>query len=111
MTEPVAPPLPPHCGYPLNGGFHAGCGCAKPFSSWNEVYRCADCTLPMHRRCLIEHFADGKQHEAGDGYGTVRSPTFTLHHFAMQIAWIAKEVTERDDIIKKLTCESVTEGG
>lgn len=94
--------LPTHCGYPWPpGGFHAGCGCGKAFSKHAEIYRCTDCTVNMHRRCLVEHFADGCTRTI-DGHGQVRSPTHGQHHFALQTAWAVEEVRKRDGEIARL---------
>jgi hypothetical protein len=95
-------PLPSHCGYPWpKGGYHAGCGCGEAFETWRDVFRCTDCGVAMHRRCLIMHFGDGRERDI-PGQGLVRSPTHTAHHFAFQVAWAVKQVTDRDAEIRRL---------
>jgi len=53
----IEPPLV-RCGYPFSKAVHAGCGCGVLFTTWQEVFRCTDCGVHMHRHCLIEHIAN-----------------------------------------------------
>ncbi len=104
----ITEPLPKHCGWPWSKpSFSGGCGCGKAFTQHAEVFRCADCGIAMHRRCLVEHFADGKEHDLGSGYGKVRSPHPMGHHFALQIAWLVEEITTRDAKIAQLKDEAI----
>lgn len=31
-------------------------GCNRQIEHVNELYRCADCGVPMHKSCLLAHF-------------------------------------------------------
>jgi len=96
--------LPPYCGYPFpndHSMFHVGGGCGNEFKAHAEVYRCADCNVPMHQHCLIYHFADGKTREVS-GYGQVKAPHHVPHHFAPHTAWIIEQVLDRDKEIQRL---------
>lgn len=85
---------------PLCGNGWDGFGCGKPIERVSDLFRCADCRVPFHHRCLIDHFADGRPREV-EGHGKVTRHK-TAHAFALEMAFLVSEILKRDDEIARL---------
>ena len=46
------------CGWNRHGLKFEAVGCCQPIASFEDVYRCADCSTPFHKHCLHKHCAD-----------------------------------------------------
>jgi hypothetical protein len=85
---------------PLCGHGLSGFGCGKPIERIADLFRCADCKVPFHHWCLVNHFADGVPREV-EGYGKVTRQK-TGHAFALETAFLVTEILKRNEEIAAL---------